>query len=47
MVDAFTETIIHKPIDLVADYAANPDNAREWCKRVGEDAGWEVILEIN
>ncbi len=30
MVDVFTEIVIHCPLERVADYAANPDNAPEW-----------------
>src|SRR6516225_5345269 len=29
-VDVVTETVIHRPIEVVSAYAANPDNAREW-----------------
>ena len=30
MVNVLTEIIINKPLELVADYAANPDHAPEW-----------------
>ncbi|WP_064094029.1 SRPBCC family protein [Rossellomorea aquimaris] len=30
MVDVLTEIEIHRPLQEVADYAANPDNAPEW-----------------
>ena len=29
-VDVFTEITIAQPIDVVANYVANPDNAPEW-----------------
>ncbi|MBK8515315.1 MAG: SRPBCC family protein [Saprospiraceae bacterium] len=30
MVDIFTEILINSPLEKVADYAVNPDNASEW-----------------
>ena len=30
MVDVLTEIEIHRPLQEVSDYAANPDNAPEW-----------------
>jgi len=30
MINVFTEVTINKPVDLIADYAANPNKAPEW-----------------
>lgn len=39
MVNVFTEVIIKAPIEIVADYAANPDNAPEWYVNI-KSAEW-------
>ena len=41
MVDILTEITINRPINHVADYAMNPDNAPEWYDNI-KSAIWET-----
>jgi uncharacterized membrane protein len=44
-VDVLTEATIHRPVDIVASYAADPSNAPEWYVNI-DSVEWETTPPV-